>query len=193
MPLNNKPYREHELVGKVLLAEPYMYDPVFKRAVVTICDYKPNDGVVGFILNKPIKMQVAELVADFPDFEAHVSYGGPVATDTIHFMHNVGELIDDSVKVMPGLYWGGDFSKLKFLIQAEMIRPDNVRFFVGYSGWEHNQLNSELDAESWIISDMHPNYAFKNKKNNNLWSEVLTHKGDSYSVIAQMPESNSNN
>jgi len=179
--LSKNPYREHELVGKVLMAEPYMYDPVFKRAVVTICDYKPNDGAIGFILNKPIKMQVAELVADFPDFEAHVSYGGPVATDTIHFVHNVGDLIDDSVKVMPGLYWGGDFSKLKFLIQSEMVNADNVRFFVGYSGWEPNQLNSD------------PNYAFKNKKNKNLWREVLTHKGDAYSVIAQMPESNSNN
>ena len=191
--MNRKQYREHELVGKVLLAEPYMYDPVFKRAVVTVCDYKEDDGAIGFILNKPIKMQVAELVQDFPDFEAHVSYGGPVATDTIHFVHNVGDLIEESVKVMPGLYWGGDFSKLKFLIQAEMISPANVRFFVGYSGWQPNQLNSELDAESWIIADMDPNYAFKNKKNKNLWREVLTHKGDAYSVIAQMPEGNSNN
>jgi len=191
--LNSKQYREHELVGKVLTAEPYMYDSTFKRAVVTICDYKPNDGAIGFILNKPIKMQITELVADFPEFEAHVSYGGPVATDTIHFVHNVGELIDNSIKVMPGLYWGGDFNKLKFLIRSEMVSPENVRFFVGYSGWEPDQLNGELDAESWIISEMDPNYAFNNRKNKNLWRDVLTLKGDLYSVIAQMPERNSNN
>ena len=116
-----------------------------------------------------------------------------MSTDTIHFVHNVGELIDNSVKVMPGLYWGGDFNKLKFLIRSEMVSPENVRFFVGYSRWEPDQLNGELDAESWIISEMDPNYAFNNRKNKNLWRDVLTLKGDSYSVIAQMPERNSNN
>lgn len=195
MALKRVEYKEKDMVGKVLIAEPYMYDPVFKRGVVTICDYHPENGVVGFILNKPIKMQVAELVSDFPDFEANVGYGGPVATDTIHFLHNVGELIEESVKVMPGLYWGGDFSKLKFLVQSEMVNADNVRFFVGYSGWEPGQLHMELQSDSWIIGDMHPNYAFKNKnkKNKNLWKEVLTNMGDTLSVIGQMPDTNSDN
>ncbi len=38
--------------------------------------------------------------------------------------------------------------------QMSNLIPDNVRFFVCYSGWEPNQLNGELDADSWIISDM---------------------------------------
>lgn len=185
--------KEDHLVGRILIAEPFMLDPVFKRTVISIVDYHPKDGTIGFILNRPIKMQIADLVADFPDFEAYVSYGGPVATDTIHFLHNVGELIDESRRVMPGLYWGGDFSKLKFLIQSEMITPANVRFFVGYSGWEAQQLNGELDQDTWLISDMDPNYAFKEPKNKKLWKQVLTHMGNVHAVIGQMPEGNSLN
>ena len=183
-------YSEKDLVGKVLIAEPFMYDSVFKRAVVMICDYRDDDGTIGFILNKPIKMQVGELVADFPSFEADVSYGGPVATDTIHFVHNVGDLIEDSIKVMPGLYWGGDFTKLKFLIESDLVKPNNVRFFVGYAGWEVGQLDNELKLSSWIIGDMHPNLSFKSRgrKNKNLWRDVLNRLGNTHTVIAQMPE-----
>lgn len=188
--MNQRKYNESELVGKLLLADPFLADPVFRRAVVAICDYTTDGGTIGFILNKPIKMQLAELVADFPEFEAHVSYGGPVATDTIHFLHNVGELIDDSIKVLPGLYWGGDFNKLKFLIRSEMIKSENVRFFVGYSGWEPQQLQEEMKYDSWIISDLHPNYAFKNNNKNQLWRDVLSHKGNTHGVIGQMPEGN---
>lgn len=186
-------FREADLVGKVLLAEPFLFEPTFKRAVISIVDHHPLDGTIGFILNKPIKMQIADLVPDFPDFEAYVSYGGPVATDTIHFLHNIGELVDDSRRVMRGLYWGGDFSKLKFLIQQELVQPENVRFFVGYSGWEAGQLKGEMEDDTWLISDMDPNYAFKNANNIKLWRQVLQHMGDVHSVIGQMPEGNTLN
>jgi putative transcriptional regulator len=115
-------------------------------------------------------------------------YGGPVATDTIHYIHNVGDLLEESVEVMSGLYWGGNFEKLKFLITSELITTKNIRFFVGYSGWSAGQLDEELKTGSWITSEMHPNYAFKSKPKG-LWKQAMKNIGNTYTVIAQMPDS----
>ena len=174
--------------GDVLLAEPFMLDPHFKRGVVLLCDHTEEEGSVGFILNKPISSKVNELINDFPEFDAHIYYGGPVATDTIHYIHNVGDLLEESTEIVSGVYWGGNFEKLKFLISSELILPENIRFYVGYSGWSPGQLQEELHTCSWVISDMHPNYAFKSKSKS-LWKKVMKNKGETYTVIAQMPDS----
>ncbi|MFK7773629.1 MAG: YqgE/AlgH family protein, partial [Saprospiraceae bacterium] len=94
--------------GKVLLAEPFMLDTNFKRSVVLICEHK-EDGSLGFILNKSLKMKINELISGFPDIESIVYYGGPVQTDTIHYIHNAGHLFEDSQEIAKGIYWGGDF------------------------------------------------------------------------------------
>jgi len=173
--------------GKLLLAEPFMLDPNFKRSVVLVCEHDAEEGTVGFILNKPLNVHVNELVSDLPEFEGQVFFGGPVATDSIHFVHNVGDLLEESVEVMRGVYWGGDFDKLKFLIHSKLILPHNIRFFVGYSGWSAGQLKEELKHRSWVVSDMHANYLFKSKPRM-LWKQVMHNLGSTYSVIAQMPE-----
>jgi putative transcriptional regulator len=173
--------------GKLLLAEPFMLDPNFRRSVVLVCEHNRDEGTVGFILNKPLNIRVNDLVSDMPAIESPVFYGGPVATDSIHFVHNVGDLLDESIEVNRGVHWGGDFDKLKFLIQSKLILPHNIRFFVGYSGWSPGQLKEELGYKSWMIADMHANYLFKSKPGM-LWKQVLHNMGNTYSVIAQMPD-----
>lgn len=174
--------------GNVLIAEPFMLDPNFKKSVILMCEHN-DGGSLGFILNKPINMNINELVDDFPEFSSSLYYGGPVAADTLHYIHNVGEILDESLKIQQGVYWGGDFEKLKFLIENELILPKNIKFFVGYSGWSEKQLESELETGSWVISDMDANYAFKTKSYQ-LWTQALENKGDNYSVIAQISGDN---
>ncbi len=173
--------------GSILIAEPFMVDPNFKRSVVAVCDYTEEEGTVGFVLNKPLGLQVNELITDFPSFEADVYFGGPVQTDSIHYVHNVGELLEKSTKVVDGVWWGGDFEKLKFLIRSDMVQPHNIRFFVGYSGWSPGQLEEEMISGSWVVSDLDANYLFKSKPKK-LWKQVLKNIGDTHSVIAQMPD-----
>lgn len=178
--------------GKLLLAEPFMLDPNFKRSAVLVCEHDPENGTLGFILNKPLNVHVNDLVSDLSTLESPVFYGGPVATDSIHFIHNVGDLLDESVEVMRGVHWGGDFDKLKFLIHSKLILPHNIRFFVGYSGWSPGQLKEELAHKSWVVSDMHANYLFKSKPIM-LWKQAMHNLGNTYSVIAQIPEPQSFN
>ncbi len=137
-------------------------------------------------------MMVDRLIGDFPEFDAPVFYGGPVATDTLHYVHNVGDLLEDSIKICPGVYWGGHFEKLKFLIESELIKKDNIKFFVGYSGWSEGQLSEEMENGSWVLADMHANYLFK-APSKRLWRKIMKNKGDTFSVIAQLPENISPN
>jgi len=172
--------------GTLLVAEPFMLDPNFKRSVVLLCEHN-NQGTTGFILNKPLEMQIQELVPDFPESKASVHIGGPVGMDSLHFIHNVGDLLDQSQEVCPGVYWGGDFEKLRFLMENGVIRDDNVKFFVGYSGWSEGQLEEELKEGSWLTEEMDANYLFKVKPFV-MWQTVLHNKGNIYTVIAQMPD-----
>ncbi len=179
--------KEEVSSGKVLLAEPFMLDPNFKRSAVLLCEHN-KEGSVGFIMNKPLNMQIDELIEDFPEFDSEVFFGGPVQTDTIHYIHNVGSLLDDSIWIADGVFWGGDFEKLKFLITSHLIQPHNIRFFVGYSGWSEGQLKDEMIYGSWVLAEMDANYLFKSKPNH-LWKQAMYNKGDAYTVIAQMPDS----
>jgi len=174
-------------IGSILLAEPFMLDPNFKRTAVLLCEHS-EDGSIGFILNKKLDMRVDDLVKGFPPFNAQVYFGGPVQTDTIHYIHNVGDLIEDSRKIGDGVWWGGDFDQLKFLISSELVTPENIRFFVGYSGWSEGQLQEEMEIGSWVTANMHPNYVFKSRPDS-LWSQIMSNKGDIFTVIANMPDS----
>ncbi len=172
--------------GEILLAEPFMADPNFKRAAVLLCEHG-EEGSVGFIMNKPLNMRIDELIEDFPEFDSEVLFGGPVQTDTIHYIHNMGELLEGSIKVVDGVFWGGDFEKLKFLIDSQLVQPENIRFFVGYAGWSEGQLKDEMVYGSWVTAEMDANYLFKITPSD-LWQKVMYNKGNTYTVIAQMPD-----
>lgn len=173
--------------GRVLLAEPFMLDQHFKRSAVLLCEHSKEDGSIGFILNRPMEVSVDGLVQDFPEFDAPVYYGGPVNHNTLHYLHNLGEMLDDSVKVGRGVYWGGDFEKLKVLISTELVKPENIRFYLGYSGWSAGQLEEEMRLGSWMLADLFANYVFKSEADR-LWQRVMQNKGERYTVLAQIPE-----
>ena len=172
--------------GKILLAEPFMVDSNFKRTVVLMCEHE-EDGSIGFILNRSLDMHINDLISDFPEINSMVYYGGPVQTDTIHYIHNAGELLEDSQEIADGIYWGGNFEQLKDLIREGLIKEGDIQFFVGYSGWSSLQLNEEMSMGSWVVADLKDNYLFERKKED-LWQQVMGNKGDAYTIIAQMPD-----
>jgi putative transcriptional regulator len=42
-----------------------------------------------------------------------LKYGGPVEQDNLYFIHNIPELIPNSIEISNGIYWGGDFESTK--------------------------------------------------------------------------------
>jgi len=177
--------------GKLLVAEPFMEDPFFKGAVVFLCECK-QEGAFGLILNKPTEMKVHEVVDDFPVVDNLIYYGGPVQPNTLHYLHRRGDLLPDSTEVADGIFWGGDFEKLIFLLDTKQISADEIRFFFGYSGWNEDQLTREIKENSWFISEGSTDYLF-DAEPQQLWRTVLRNMGDRFKVIANFPENPSYN
>lgn len=180
---------EHENLapkqGRILISEPLLSDTYFKRSVVFITEYS-DKGAVGFVLNKPVDLPINEMLSDFPDFHTQVYIGGPVAKDTIHFLHTLGKLVPNSVHVVDNIYWGGDFDSLKELINEGIVKPSQVRFFLGYSGWSPNQLEGEIDDNAWIVTSVESTKIMSADKD--IWKQTLDELGKKYKVWANFPE-----
>jgi putative transcriptional regulator len=172
--------------GRLLIAEPFMTDPYFKRAVVLLTGYE-KEGVFGFILNKQINVNINELLKDFPKFNAPVYMGGPVQADSLFYIHTHGEFIKESIQISDDLYWSGNFDQLKKMIDNQEIFPNEIMFFIGYSGWDFEQLEEEIKEDSWIISKLTSN-SINELKDSNLWKNTLTKMGPEFSAFTTFPE-----
>src|SRR5688500_17658601 len=106
--------------GSLLVAEPFMQDDNFKHAVLLMCEVNAK-GAFGLILNKPTGIMMHEAVDDFPSNDFMLFEGGPVERDTVHFITTRGDLLEDTIEVSPGIYWGGHFEQLKVLIDTGQI------------------------------------------------------------------------
>ncbi|MEX2380550.1 MAG: YqgE/AlgH family protein [Vicingaceae bacterium] len=170
--------------GNLLVAEPFMQDFNFMRSVVLLVENN-EDGAVGFILNKAEGMQVKDVIADFPDFDAPLYLGGPVETQSLFFLHTKGDLINDSVKIKDGLYWNGNLEQVKAMIEQKLVQPNEIKFFLGYAGWDKVQLEEELKLNSWLIKESSPEIIFN--RGNELWKEVIANSPKEISVMANFP------
>lgn len=177
--------------GSILIAEPFLNDIYFKRSIILLTEHNDNE-TVGFVLNKPVSMSISDLITDFPDFEAEISIGGPVSTNTIHYIHTLGSLIPGSHKVYGNIFWGGDFEAVKSLIRENKISKNQIRFFLGYSGWMPNQLNEELTQNSWLVSTLDPNRVM-NANMTSIWKESLLDLGEKYKMWINSPDNPSLN
>ena len=184
---NNKVAKQ----GRVLIAEPFLNDTYFKRSVVLLTEHT-DEGSIGFVLNKPVNLAVSDVLNDFPEIDTEISIGGPVNTNTIHYIHTMGEAIPNSVRVLDNLYWGGDFEVIKDMISSGLIKGPEIRFFLGYAGWSPNQLENELTENAWLVSEMKPEHIMQGP-GDNLWKDILEKSGDKYETWVNFPENPSLN
>jgi putative transcriptional regulator len=176
--------------GRVLVSEPFLQDTYFKRSLVLLTEHS-EEGAVGFVLNKPLEVKVNEVMNDFPFSQASVSIGGPVSTNTIHYLHTLGEIIPNSVHVIDNIFWGGDFDAVKEMLQAGEINQNDIRFFLGYSGWHAGQLENELEQNSWLVTEIRSAQIMK--PNANIWKNTLSQLGEKYRIWSNFPENPSLN
>ncbi len=171
--------------GCILISEPFSRDAYFKRSIVLLT-LNDVEGSVGFILNKPVDVPFHDLFGEDIDFEASVSLGGPVSVDRIDYLHTLGSKIPDSKHVVDNIYWGGNFEAIISLIKASVIRKEQIRFFLGYSGWSKDQLNSEIKNDYWLVSKADTHTIMLNDRN--YWKNTLQRMGKKYSVWLNLPE-----
>jgi putative transcriptional regulator len=172
--------------GTLLISEPYLPDPNFERTIILMCENN-EEGSFGFVLNKPSLANVSEVMDDIKDYNVPAMVGGPVQQDTLHYIHRYPAL-EDSVEILPGIYWGGNFEKVLFLLDTKQLAHKDIKFFLGYSGWTGGQLEAELEQDSWIVSDKVNEELVFDTVPDEMWKKTLTIMGGRYSVYSNYPK-----
>ncbi|MBN2485072.1 MAG: YqgE/AlgH family protein [Bacteroidales bacterium] len=172
--------------GRILISEPFLMDNYFKRSVVLITEHN-NEGTIGFVLNKPVDIPVNEVIENFPATNVELLLGGPVNTNTLHYIHTLGDIIPNSNRVIGNVFWGGDFDVVERLIRSGNLVPGQIKFFLGYSGWSPDQLEEELEDSAWLVGELPPE-EIMTPMNRNYWKRHLRKLGKKYEMWSNFPE-----
>ncbi len=170
--------------GKLLISEPFIQDPSFERSVILLVE-KNQLGTIGFILNQQLNILVKD-VMDKLALPQAIYQGGPVALDSLHFLYHGSKPIHNSLSVIKGLYWGGDFKELVIKIDKGEILPENIRFYLGYSGWDCGQLEAEIERKTWLVAPAHIDSVF-NLDATKLWKQTMQSLGGEFALLANSP------
>ncbi|MCC5920766.1 MAG: YqgE/AlgH family protein [Cyclobacteriaceae bacterium] len=172
--------------GNLLISEPFLPDPNFGRTVILLCEHN-DEGSFGFVLNKPSLLKVSDVVDTLESVNQLIKVGGPVEPDTLHMIHRLPK-IPDSLEVIPGLYWGGNFETIQLLANTGTLNENEILFFTGYSGWGRNQLQLELEEKTWYIKRDVKHQDIFDHEVEMLWKNSLQQMGGRFKTISQFPE-----
>jgi putative transcriptional regulator len=171
-------------VGDLLISEPFMRDENLRRSVIYLCEVS-EDGAYGMVLNHPLPVPMKMLIDDFPESEFYANYGGPVDDEKLFYIHNL-DFMDNAEQIKDDLFFGGSFEEVKTKIVSGEIDSSNIRFFVGYTGWDKGQLQREIREKSWIVWKNHSR-TILNSVDLELWSVCMKEMGGIYAEMEKYP------
>ena len=172
--------------GRLLISEPSLNDPTFFKSVILLTHHTTDESI-GLVLNHPTKINLNEILNNIPLSDFPVYIGGPVAKNSIHFIHTLGKIIPGNQKIIDVLYGGRDFEKIIKLMSDNRISKDEIRFFAGYSGWDAEQLNKEIKDNSWIVNKSNKKICME-YSSQKLWGDIIKTKKKKYAIWTNMPK-----
>lgn len=174
------------LKGSLLISEPYLSDLQFRRTVVLLGEHN-EDGSVGFVLNRLLSIRSNEVVPGLLDIDFPLFYGGPVEPNTLHFIHTLGELIEGAQLIKDGIFWGGNIELVNDLLNQKVVKPEEFKFFIGYSGWALGQLEEEMQEKAWWLGEAPASLIFSDDPEQ-MWANVVKNLNEDYAYMANSPD-----
>jgi len=134
--------------GMFLRSTSLQDDTYFEQALIFITEHNEN-GAMGFVVNRLFPRRINELVefkdsAPFPLYE-----GGPVDQEHLFFIHQRPDLIKGGDPITDTIHLGGDFKAAMQYINDNTITEKDIRIFIGYCGWDFEELEAEIAEGSW--------------------------------------------
>ena len=136
--------------GNFLASTPLLNNTFFEDTILFIAENNEK-GALGFVINKLFPRKINELVEfqnsiPFPLYE-----GGPVDQEHLYFIHQRPDLITGGEHIAKNIYLGGDFKTALMHINDNTITGKDIRIFIGYCGWEQQELEEEIAEGSWVL------------------------------------------
>ena len=134
----------------VLTARDGLPDPNFESSIVLVTNNVAS-GPFGIILNRPTRITLGQLfpeIENMPLRDERVYFGGPVEIGALSFLVRSPAPPEHAVKIVADVYLSRDRDLLRTLLEHGATR-DTVRVFIGYAGWEPDQLENEIARGDW--------------------------------------------
>ncbi len=183
--------------GRLLVATPALGDPNFRRVVVLVVEYDPDEGTLGVVLNRPSEVPVGKVLpswADLVNDPSVVFQGGPVAVDSalcLAALRDGGNRDEEPLgwRSLEGPGFTGRLGLVNLDTPPEVVAAElgALRIFAGYAGWEQGQLESEIEEGAWYVLEPEPGDPFMVAPEQ-MWREVLRRQGGDLAIVATFPE-----
>ncbi len=173
------------LEGMMLVANPSLMDPNFRRTLIYLPAHESDDGAMGLILNRPLDKVTGDLVSDLKLDELRdvpVFHGGPVGENHLTFA------------ALDLTQAGEEEGKVRHISMSEAIELHDsplhiVRAYVGYSGWASGQLEQELKQNAWLLhKPTFDDLNIDSQAPQKAWHEIIGRFGPVYRLLAQAPD-----
>jgi len=180
----------------MLLSMPQLTDPNFARSVVLLCKHSSESGAFGFVVNRPLLTTgpvVVEVRTDGPHVahksreeshhELQVWIGGPVDPQRTLILVGHGHDSDEAecgMRIADGLALSTSPDLLHRLLGTSP--PSQARLIVGYAAWSPGQLEAELEASAWLISDVSHDLIFSTPPDT-MWETAIRRLGADPSAL----------
>ncbi|KAM3238455.1 protein TC [Capsicum annuum] len=173
----------------------------FERTVVLLLrsgTRHPQEGPFGVVINRPLGKQIKhmkptnlDLATTFADCSLH--FGGPLEASIFLLRSGAGSELPRFEEVIPGVCFGArnSLEEASALVNKGVLEPQDFRFFVGYAGWQLDQLREEIEYGYWYVASCSANLIFAGSvtsSSESLWGEILQLMGGQYSEVSRKPK-----
>ena len=136
--------------GLIIKSTDALIDSIFEDTTILIVKHD-NEGTTGFVTNKPLHKSWHELIEFNHSKPYPLMDGGPVDKDHLFVLHKRPDLITEGEQIHSGFYLGGNMKDLIEAINNNSVHEQEIQLFIGYCGWDEEELAAEIEEGSWVI------------------------------------------
>ena len=174
--------------GSLLIANPVLPDPNFSRTVILLCNHN-DQGSFGLVINRSTQLKAPDLFSSIDilkSYNAKIYIGGPVSQSMVFYLYRSSRNVIDLDEICPGVYLGSNLETLESLYLDIENPEENIRFYLGYSGWSDGQLDGEMEQNSWLVQDANEQFIFLDSENL-IWPKAVNSLGEKYRYLTKAP------
>ena len=180
----NKNYEK----GSLLIANPVLPDPNFSRTVILLCDHD-EQGSFGLVINQSTQLKAPDLFLNInilKSYNEKIYLGGPVSQSMVFFLCRSPSAAGKLDEICSGVYLGSNLETLESLYSSLENPEQDIRFYLGYSGWSGGQLAEEMEQNSWLVQKANEQFIFLDSESL-IWPQAVNSLGEKYQYLTKAP------